>query len=60
MSKTVIAPIVALIALIAGGVFHISIDDDTQQTIVEGIVLLITAATTLYGIIKNHNKTPGA
>lgn len=56
MYNTVIAPVVALIALVVGGVFHINIDEGVQNTIVQGLALLLTAGIALYGIVKNHKK----
>ena len=56
MSKTAIAPIVALILMVVGGLFHIDFTEDEKTIITESAALLITAGITLYGIIKNHNK----
>ena len=56
MSKTVIAPIIALILMLVGGAFHIDFTEDEKTAITESAALIITAGVTLYGIIKNHNK----
>lgn len=56
MNKTAIAPIIALILLLVGGVFHIDFTEDEKTVITESAALIITAGVTLYGIIKNHNN----
>lgn len=54
--KSVILPVLGVIALAIGAVFHISIDDSALDKIAEGIAAAITIGVTLYGVIKNHKK----
>lgn len=55
-SKTIIAPIVGLIALGMTIVFGIEIGTDIQDQIITYVSTGITLAVTLYGIVKNHKK----
>lgn len=56
MSKTMIAPLVGLVALLVGAVFHINIEQDTQVQIVEVIGGIVSVGLVIKGIITNHNK----
>lgn len=52
MSKTAIAPFVALGALVIKSILHIELSSDIQDGIVVGILAIFSA----YGVWKNHNK----
>jgi hypothetical protein len=52
MSKTIIAPIVTLLALVATNVFHVQIGTEVQDHIADAILTGIT----LYGVFANHKK----
>lgn len=52
MSKTAIAPFVALGALVIKSVLHIELSSDIQDGIVVGILAVFSA----YGVWKNHKK----
>jgi hypothetical protein len=56
MNKSLIAPLVAVLALIVGAVFHISIEQDTQVQIVEVIGGIVSVVVVIKGIITNHKK----
>ena len=56
MTKSMIAPIIAVAALFVKAVFNIEIPNDVQAeaaTIIVGVGALVT---TVIGIIKNHKK----
>lgn len=52
MSRTVIAPIIALVALLVKSAFGIEVGDELQNQITDAVLLGVT----LYGIITNHKK----
>jgi uncharacterized membrane protein YfbV (UPF0208 family) len=52
MNKTIIAPIIAVLALVSQQVFHVELNDSVQSDIVNALL----TAVTLYGIFKNHKK----
>lgn len=52
MSRTIIAPLIAVVALLVKNAFHIEIGTEDQATLVDAVLLGIT----LYGVIKNHKK----
>lgn len=54
MNKTVILPLIALLAIIVKSWFNIEIGSELQDDIAETIVTLIA----LYGVFKNHNTKP--
>jgi uncharacterized protein (DUF697 family) len=56
MTKTMIAPIVAVIALAIKGFFGIEIPETVQAEIVTYLVGAIALGTTVWGIVKNHKK----
>jgi hypothetical protein len=56
MSKTIIAPLIGFIALIAGALFHVPIGEATQAQIVEFISQGIALVLVLDGIFRNHKK----
>lgn len=51
-----IAPIVAVIALMIKGFFGIDIPETVQAEIVTYIVGGVALGTSIWGIIKNHKK----
>lgn len=57
VSKTMIAPIIATIAILVQTVFGIEIGESVQSQIVDVIANVILVATVVYGIIKSHNST---
>ena len=56
MYASLIAPLVGLVALIVGAIFHITIEKDTQVQIVEVIGGIISVILVIKGIITNHKK----
>lgn len=56
MYKTVVAPIVATIAIVAQLIFGVDIGEEVQSQIVEALVNVIAVGAILYGIIKNHKR----
>jgi hypothetical protein len=52
MNKTVIAPFVALGALVIKSILHIELSNEIQDGIVVGILAIFSA----YGVWKNHKK----
>lgn len=52
MNKTIILPIVALVAGLIKSLFHIEVGDELQNQITDGIIAVIT----LYGIYVNHRE----
>jgi putative Mn2+ efflux pump MntP len=56
MSKAVIAPIVAVLAMVLGGIFDVEIGEDTQAQITEFIGYVVLGGVGVYGIIKDFRK----
>lgn len=56
MTKTIIAPIVALIVLVVQALFGIEIPEDVVNEFVVVIGNLVAVATVIYGIVTNHIK----
>ena len=56
MYKTIVAPIVATIAIVAQLIFGVDIGEEVQSQIVEALVNVIAVGAILYGIIKNHKR----
>ena len=56
MYKTIIAPIVATIAIVAQLIFGVDIGEEVQSQIVEALVNVIAVGVILYGIVKNHKR----
>jgi hypothetical protein len=56
MNKTIILPIIAVIALIIEAVTGQKIDKATQDDVANGLTILVTAGVTIWGIFKNHKK----
>ena len=54
MNKTIILPLLALLALIVKNWFGIEIGSELQDSIAESIVTLVA----LYGVFKDHSKKP--
>jgi uncharacterized protein (DUF697 family) len=54
--KTLIFPIVAVVAMLAKVVFGVEISEDEQAVIVENIATVVIAGTALYSIVKNIVK----
>lgn len=54
--KTAIAPIVAVVAMGLGYAFHVTIDGNEQNIIVDALSALFLAGTAIWGIWKNHKK----
>mgnify|MGYP000897930165 FL=1 len=56
MYKTIVAPIVATIAIVAQLIFGVDIGEEVQSQIVEALVNVIAVGAILYGIITNHKR----
>jgi hypothetical protein len=56
MTKTMIAPIVAVVALFVKAVFNVEIPETVQADIATYIVGGVALVTTVIGIWKNHRK----
>lgn len=56
MSKTIIAPIVAVIALLVQFVFGVEIPEEVVNELTLTITNTALVAITLMGIIKSHDK----
>ncbi len=56
MTKTMIAPIIAVLALFIKAVFNIEIPNEVQDQIVVAVVGIAALVTTIIGIVKNHKK----
>ncbi len=54
MNKTIILPLLALLALIVKNWFGIEIGSELQDSVAESIVTLVA----LYGVFKDHGKKP--
>jgi uncharacterized membrane protein len=52
MNKTIIAPIIALAALLIKQTFHLELSDQVQDDVANAVLTVVT----LYGIFKNHKK----
>lgn len=60
MQATIIMPIVAVLALLAKGVFGIEIGEELQAQIADAILNMALAVIAVVGIVKGQrkNKTP--
>lgn len=56
MSKTIIAPIVAVIALAIQLIFDVKIPDEVLNEVVMAIGNVALVVASLVGIFKNHKK----
>lgn len=54
MSKSIIVPIVAVIAFFIQSVFHVQISSDLQSQIIDFIVNAGLLVISLIGVFKNH------
>lgn len=54
--KSVIIPVISVLALGVGAIFHITIDDASINTIAEFVAAGVTLYFTLKGILQNHKK----
>jgi subtilisin family serine protease len=57
MNRVVIAPIVAVLSMIAQLIFHVQIPDDVQAQIVTALIGLVSAGYTVYGVVKKKQVT---
>jgi hypothetical protein len=57
MNRAVIAPIVAVLSIIAQLFFHVQIPDDVQAQLVTGIINIAAIGYTIYGIIKKQGQS---
>jgi len=55
-SPSVIAPIVAVIAMSIQLIFGVELNDEIQSNIVTNIINVSALAAVVYGIFKNHQK----
>jgi hypothetical protein len=53
--KTIIAPIIAVIALILENVLKVKLPEELQGNIVDTISNFVALAVVIYGIFKNHH-----
>lgn len=56
ITKSMVAPIIAVLALFVKSVFNIEIPTDVQAQIVTYIVGGIALVTAVVGIVKSHKK----
>lgn len=56
MSKTMIAPLVALLALALKLAFGIDLSEEIQAQIIDVAGSVAALGLVLYGIVKNHKK----
>jgi uncharacterized membrane protein len=56
MTKTMIAPIILVLAMAIKGLFGIDIPQTTQDLIVQAVVIVAAVAVQIHGIYKNHKK----
>lgn len=54
MNKTVILPIISILAMIIKNMFHIEVGTEVQNAVADAILTLIIT----YGVIKDHTKKP--
>lgn len=59
MTKSMIAPIVAVLAIAIKAITGIEVSAEIQEQIVTGVIILGAAGYSVYGIIKNHKKEDG-
>jgi uncharacterized membrane protein len=59
MTKSMILPILAVLALLVKTVFHIDIPSDTLDNIAQAIIAVTLVVVNIHGIIKNHKKEAG-
>lgn len=56
MTKSMILPFIAVLALVTKAVLGVDISAELQDQIANGIVILGGAGYVVYGIFKNHKK----
>lgn len=56
MNKTVIIPIVAVLALVAKLVYGIEVNQITQDQVSELVTAIVLGITGLIGVVKNYKK----
>lgn len=56
VNKSMILPILSFIAFVLKTSFQISIPEDVLNGFADAIVNVLLMASTIYGIIKNHQK----
>jgi hypothetical protein len=56
MYKTMIAPIIAALALVVQLIFGVTVGEELQNQVVDVIANGIFVGVVIYGIIKNHKK----
>lgn len=56
MSRSIIAPIIAVIILALNSAFDLSITDSEKEIIIDGAVSVGLLIVTIIGIIKDHKK----
>lgn len=54
--KTMILPIIAILALGLKAATGVEIDQATQESIATGAGILVAAGLSIYGVFKNHKK----
>lgn len=54
--KSVVAPIIAVIAIALQLVFGVEIPEELQNNITDAIINIVLVGTVVYGIITNHTK----
>lgn len=54
--KTMIAPIVAIIALAIKGLFKVEVPEELQNTVTDWISTGILIGVGIYGVAKTHKK----
>lgn len=52
--KTIIAPVIAVLALVLELVFKVKLPEELQNGVIDGISNLVAIAVVIYGILKNH------
>ena len=56
MTKSMIAPLVSILALALGKIFGIEIGTDLQAQIVDAIITVVFVVSAVYGVFKNHKE----
>lgn len=56
ISKTILAPIIAVICMAAQLVFGVDINEEVQDQLITAIINLSAVIVTIYGIFKNYKK----
>lgn len=56
MSKTMIAPVIAVACMAVQLLFGVKISEELQSQVADAIVNIVLVATAIYGVFKNHTK----